>query len=124
MDKIIPKRILINIESGGNMIGGESAIINEMVHFRSSVRDIAIKSHYDGKRVNAICSQILNLFDEARNTMLPRLGVEVFDGNIGNTREETGPKLSMKIHQHTGRMTLQERMEVYIDDSTMKCGNH
>lgn len=60
--------------------GGERALIEELVTFRTSVRDVALASTDGGSSVESI-SEILRLCDVARDQALPSIGVQVMDGD-------------------------------------------
>ena len=61
------------------VVGGERALLDEMVQFRSAVRDLALsavgQNNFSQQR-----EKILRLCDEIREITLPALGVELHDG--------------------------------------------
>ena len=60
--------------------GGERALIEELVKFRSSVRDVALASTQGGATLQTIF-EILRLCDVARDQALPSIGVQIMDGD-------------------------------------------
>ena len=56
-------------------VGGESALIDELVKFRRAVRDAALTNTKDASN-----KRILQLCDEIRDATFPAIGVELYDG--------------------------------------------
>jgi cysteinyl-tRNA synthetase len=61
-------------------LGDERAVIDAMVHFRSAVRHAALEDA-KGKTASPNMKKILRLCDDARNSILPKLGIELRDSN-------------------------------------------
>lgn len=80
-----PKTFLagVNQNSGQaseGIAGGERALIEEMVKFRTRVRNAALADiQSEGSKESLV--EILQLCDEARETALPAIGLELVDGD-------------------------------------------
>ena len=64
------------------IVGGESALVEELVNIRSAIREIALND-VKSKSATEGTKEILRICDEARDKVLPGIGVELFDGRSG-----------------------------------------
>jgi cysteinyl-tRNA synthetase len=62
-----------------HVVGGEKAVIDLMIHFRSAVRHAALGDAKDGVATDRM-KQILDFCDNVRDLDLPKIGVELLDG--------------------------------------------
>jgi cysteinyl-tRNA synthetase len=69
--------------SSSNVVGGERALLDELSRFRASIRNLAVAGiRSPGKTPSSqgdCLGQILAVCDDARDRVLPSLGVELFD---------------------------------------------
>jgi cysteinyl-tRNA synthetase len=63
------------------IVGGESALVEELVRFRSAVRQAALKDA-QSKTASGNMKEILRQCDNARDTVFPTMGIELLDGKI------------------------------------------
>jgi hypothetical protein len=63
------------------IVGGESALVEELVRFRSAVRQAALKDA-QSKTASDNMKEILRQCDQARDTVFPAMGIELLDGKI------------------------------------------
>jgi cysteinyl-tRNA synthetase len=82
------------ISIGGNsqsiVFGGERALIDELVNFRSIVRRAALRDvRAPIPSTSSAIKEILNASDELRDSILPRMGLQLLDGdgNSGETQD-------------------------------------
>ena len=73
--------------SSSNVVGGERALLDELVRFRAAVRQAAIADLSETKpnkdKANHHSAQeIMRLCDDARDNVFPRIGVELLDGKV------------------------------------------
>ena len=64
------------------IVGGESALVEELVRFRSAVRQAALKDAQSKSVISDSTQEILRLCDQARDTVFPTIGIELLDGKI------------------------------------------
>jgi hypothetical protein len=85
--------------SSSNVVGGERALLDELVRFRAAVRQAAIAdlsgktSSGDtpkGKGRHQSAHEIMRLCDDARDNIFPRLGVELLDGKVAHSDTSSG----------------------------------
>ena len=76
-----------NDSSMGNVVGGEVALTDELVRFRSAVRKLALEDAHN-KTASQNMKEILALCDSLRDTALPEMGIEVSDGK--SDRDDEG----------------------------------
>jgi len=74
---------MVKIKKDSDAVQRENIFINEIVRFRSVIRDVALKKRELDK---SFSNEILHYCDEARDNLLPRLGVKVFDRKVGERR--------------------------------------
>ena len=65
-----------------NVVGGERALLDELVRFRALVRNAAIADLRD-KTATDNTQEIMRLCDDTRDTVFPFLGVELVDRKVG-----------------------------------------
>jgi cysteinyl-tRNA synthetase len=65
--------------SSSNIVGGERALLDELSRFRASIRNLAVAGIRSSGDQGDYLSQILAVCDDARDRVLPSLGVELFD---------------------------------------------
>jgi hypothetical protein len=75
--------------SSSNIVGGERALLDELSRFRASIRNLAVvgirsSSGQVPSSQGDCLSQILAACDDARDRVLPSLGVELFDHASGS----------------------------------------
>jgi cysteinyl-tRNA synthetase len=68
------------------IVGGEPVLITEVVSFRRRIRDAAL-SHVQEQATSALAKEILGVCDEARDRILPSIGLQLVDGKA---EEESG----------------------------------
>jgi cysteinyl-tRNA synthetase len=73
--------------SSSNVVGGERALLDELVRFRAAVRQAAIadlssKTPNKDKAQHQAGQEIMRLCDDARDNIFPRIGVELLDGKV------------------------------------------
>jgi hypothetical protein len=74
--------------SSSNVVGGERALLDELVRFRAAVRQAAIAdlsnktTPNEDKAQNQSAQEIMRLCDDARDNIFPRIGVELLDGKV------------------------------------------
>ena len=109
----------------GNIVGGERALAEQLVQFRSAVRKYAlddIRNNGDSSSLNT--KEILRLCDEARDDILPSIGLELNDDKMEDDNDlimtelnQTGdfachetavkrPAISLKRVQHELFLTI------------------
>ena len=66
-----------------NIVGGERALAEKLVQFRAAVRKSALEDIRNGSS-SACTKEILRLCDEARDDILPSIGLELNDDKIGD----------------------------------------
>ncbi|KAL7566679.1 hypothetical protein ACA910_017742 [Epithemia clementina (nom. ined.)] len=76
-----------NPSTGGKVVGGERALINEIVRFRKAVRDVTLATQGEDD-FRLMKQEILRLCDETRESTLPALGVQLYDGKHAATTDE------------------------------------
>jgi cysteinyl-tRNA synthetase len=64
------------------IVGGESALVEELVRFRSAVRQAALKDAQSKNATSDNMNEILRLCDQARDSVFPTMGIELLDGKI------------------------------------------
>ena len=70
-------------KSNDNILGGNEALTEELVEFRSTIRALAlseVKGGGSGKG-KRLAKDILSLCDTLRDETLPTIGLEIYDGN-------------------------------------------
>jgi len=67
--------------SKSNIVGGERALAEQLVQFRAAVRRNALKDIREGTATSST-NEILRLCDEARDDVLPSIGLELNDDKI------------------------------------------
>lgn len=72
----------ISSASSSNVVGGERALLEELVRFRAAVRQAAIADLKNNKAQHQSAHEIMRLCDDARDNIFPRLGVELLDGKV------------------------------------------
>jgi cysteinyl-tRNA synthetase len=72
--------------SSSNVVGGERALLDELVRFRAAVRQAAIadlsETTPNNKAPHQSAQEIMRLCDDARDNIFPRIGVELLDGKV------------------------------------------
>jgi cysteinyl-tRNA synthetase len=63
------------------IVGGESALVEELVRFRSAVRQAALKDA-QSKTASDNMKEILRICDQTRDTVFPAMGIELLDGKV------------------------------------------
>jgi cysteinyl-tRNA synthetase len=63
------------------VVGGEPALVEELVRFRAAVRQAALEDAQNNMTSENM-KQILKLCDEARDQVFPGIGVEILDGKV------------------------------------------
>jgi len=77
--------------SRAQVVGGERALLDELVSFRSDVRNVAIQSLRRQKDMGSETSpmqEIVRLCDDRRDRVFPSMGVELTDGRIDEPNED------------------------------------
>ena len=64
-----------------NVVGGEDAVIDELVRFRSTVRRAALEDAHN-KVASENMKRILRACDDARDNVFPNMGIELFDARV------------------------------------------
>lgn len=76
------------------ILGGERALLDEVVRFRKAIRDATLStgSKSEGDDSKALKTEILRLCDEVRDLTFPGLGVQLHDGKypVKNATDEGG----------------------------------
>lgn len=88
---------ILNGRSGhSNIVGGERALVEALIQFRTKVRRVAL---FDANHGNATegTTSILSLCDDMRNVSLPLLGLELIDQKPGDY-ESRSWRFSFPIH--------------------------
>ena len=67
-------------ESSQAIVGGTTALIEELVDFRSGVRNAALASVRNGESTDVV-KEILRLCDESRDDAFPSIGLQLIDGD-------------------------------------------
>jgi cysteinyl-tRNA synthetase len=65
--------------SSSNVVGGERALLDELSRFRASIRNLAVAGIRSSGDQDDCLSQIQAVCDDARDRVMPSLGVELFD---------------------------------------------
>jgi cysteinyl-tRNA synthetase len=89
--------------SSSNVVGGERALLDELVRFRAAVRKAAIaelretSSAMDTPTTSQAPSaqEIMRLCDDARDRIFPSLGVELMDGKVHHDSDQFSDNGSM-----------------------------
>jgi len=68
--------------TSSQVVGGERALLDELVAFRAAVRNVAVAGLGQNDRENTSMNKILELCDDRRDRIFPSLGVELVDGKI------------------------------------------
>jgi cysteinyl-tRNA synthetase len=85
--------------SSSNVVGGERALLDELVRFRAAVRQAAIADLKERpsssgtpktKAQHQSAHEIMRLCDDARDNIFPRLGVELLDGKVDHSDSSSG----------------------------------
>jgi cysteinyl-tRNA synthetase len=85
--------------SASNVVGGERALLDELVRFRTAVRQAAIADLKERppsagtpktKAQHQSAHEIIRLCDDARDNIFPRLGVELLDGKVVHSDSSSG----------------------------------
>lgn len=71
-----------------HVVGGESALLDELVKFRATIRSIAINSMRDEAKVKDNLNAILRTCDDLRDCSLPSMGVELVDGAVRGSKSD------------------------------------
>lgn len=72
--------------AASQIVGGEKALIDELARFRSSVRKLALNDIRTCSHIPSLLA-ILSLCDDARENVLPTLGIELFDDKADDESE-------------------------------------
>jgi len=64
---------------GSHIVGGERAVMDSFCQFRSSVRHAALEDSKQ-KAASKNMNKILELCDETRDSILPKIGIQLLDG--------------------------------------------
>jgi hypothetical protein len=73
--------------SRSNIVGGERALAEQLVQFRAAVRRRALEDIRNGSSSER-AKEILSLCDEARDDILPLIGLELNDDKIDDASEK------------------------------------
>jgi cysteinyl-tRNA synthetase len=88
------------MEAPSNVVGGEQALLEALVSFRTSIRRSAL-THVSLDDAPKALLDILDICDQARNVTFPQLGVELLDGKEDAQKEASSwkyciPRVSVK----------------------------
>jgi hypothetical protein len=98
------------------VIGGERAVIEAMVHFRSVVRQAALEDVRNNTSSGNM-KKILQLCDETRDSIFPKMGIQLLDGK----REEADDwKICLPKFEESHTTTTEHQRSSSIDLESVK----
>lgn len=107
--------------SSNQVVGGEKALMQAMVQFRSEIRQTALVDAKAGVATENM-KRILNICDDVRDNQLPKLGIQLLDGKVEGDDDSwticlpKSDKHDKTMHESTPRTTSLALADIPLQD--------
>ena len=97
-------------KSNETILGGNEALVEELVEFRNTIRNASLAEVKEGGSGNSteFAKNLLHLCDNVRDESLPAIGLEIYDGNVF-------PKWRFAVPRHKSTKAVKPVQEVKTD---------